>query len=185
MRNYFSLLFIIFTLIFFPLVLRAGDTMQANERINHSLEVMLFPVEHRISVKDTITVSDNAPREFHFFLHRGLVPVSSTPGVIISRDTDRQGKDLPESFRVLLPDRLQSFRLEYEGSINHPLETYGNEQARGIRQTPGIISDEGVFLSGDSYWYPVTDAALVTFDLHVVLPSEWDVVSQGKRTEHL
>jgi len=105
--------------------------------------------------------------------------VSSTSGVIISRDTDRQGKGLPESYRVLLPDRLHSFRLEYEGSINHPLETYGNEQARGIRQTPGIISGEGVFLSGDSYWYPVIAAALVTFDLHAVLPSEWDVVSQG------
>ena len=185
MRNYFSLLFIISIVIFFPLALSAGDTMQADKRINHALEVMLFPDEHRISVKDTITVSDNSQREYYFLLHRGLLPASSTPGVIISRDAGGQGRGLAESFRVTLPDRIQTFRLEYEGSINHPVEVYGHDQSRGIRQTPGIISDVGVFLSGDSYWYPVIDTALVSFNLLVALPAGWDAVSQGNRTEHL
>ncbi|MBS1114586.1 MAG: hypothetical protein H6Q94_315, partial [Nitrospirae bacterium] len=97
MRNYFSLLFVIFTLSVFPSALSAGDTMQADKRINHALEVMLFPDEHRISVKDTITVSDNSQREYYFLLHRGLLPASSTPGVIISRDAGGQGRGLAES----------------------------------------------------------------------------------------
>ncbi len=57
------------------------------------------------------------------------------------------------------------------------------EYARGFSETPGIISDQGVYLSGSSYWLPKFDEELVTFTMNVYTPPEWDVVSQGTRTQ--
>jgi hypothetical protein len=105
--------------------------------------------------------------------------------VVISRETGEQGKNLPESYRVMLPAGQRSFTLEYQGSIYHPLEAYGKEEARGFSQTPGIISEEGVYLAGSSFWYPVFDEGLITFNLQVLLPPRWDAVSQGERREHI
>lgn len=184
MRNYIDLVLINLVLLIVPWMPCAAEMMPADGRISHTLEVMLFPDEHRISVKDTIRLSDNSPREILFRLHAGLSPASPTPGVKIRRETGQPGIDLFESFSAVLPEGLQEFALEYQGKINHPLEAQGSEQARGFRDTPGIISAEGVFLSGSSYWYPAVHRALVTFDLQVVLPAEWDAVSQGRRSAH-
>ncbi|UCG21851.1 MAG: M20/M25/M40 family metallo-hydrolase, partial [Deltaproteobacteria bacterium] len=83
---------------------------------------------------------------------------------------------------LTLPPGQNKFILEYGGSINHPLESYGKEQARGFRQTWGVISSEGVYLAGSSFWYPIFAEGQVTFNLQVDLPQEWDAVSQGQRT---
>jgi hypothetical protein len=159
--------------------------MRTDGRIIHDLRIMLVPGEHRFSAKDTITVPDSFQRAFRFLLHRGLEPVSPTPGVIIKRETIDLGKDIYESFRVTLPAGQLTFEVSYQGSIYHPIEAFGKEQARGVRETPGIISEEGVYLAGSSFWYPFIEASLVSFNLHVELPPDWDAVSQGERTEHL
>ena len=67
--------------------------------------------------------------------------------MIISRETDDQGKNLFESYRTMLPEGQHTFTLEYNGIIYHPIEGYGKEQARGFNQTPGIISEDGVYLA--------------------------------------
>jgi hypothetical protein len=90
-----------------------------------------------------------------------------------------------ETFKVRLPPWQSTFVLEYGGSIYHPLEAYGKEQARGFRQTPGLISGEGVYLAGSSFWYPRFAEGLSTFTLQVDLPAKWDAVSQGERTLHV
>jgi hypothetical protein len=75
-----------------------------------------------------------------------------------------------------------SLKAAYGGTIYHSREPYGSEQARGFRMTPGIISKEGVYLSGNSLWYPKIEGHIVTFNLDVEPPSGWDAVSQGERT---
>ena len=180
-----STLFAYIALVFFPLVLNAGDTMPTENEISHNLQVKLFPDEHRLAVKDTITIPVTTHREFRFLLHKGLGPESSTPGVIIRKETDDQDKTLFDSFRIMLPAGLRTFTIEYKGSIYHPIEAYGQEQARGFSLTPGIISEDVVYLAGGSYWYPVFDSKLISFSLQVELPSPWNAVSQGERTEHL
>ena len=163
----------------------AGETMRPNSRVSHDLRIVLVPGGHRFSAKDTITVPDSFQREFRFLLHRGLEPVSPTPGVTISRETNDQDKNIFEAFRVTLPTGQHTFEVSYQGSIHHPVESYGKEQARGVRETPGMISEEGVYLAGSSFWYPFIEVSLVSFKLQVELPSDWDAVSQGERTEHL
>jgi aminopeptidase N len=185
MRKFFYVCIMNFALLFFPLALNAGEAAPLKETFSHDLEVTLFPGEHRVSAKDTITVPDSSHKEFHFLLHGGLKPFSLTPGVIITRETDDHGKNLIESYRAVLTEGLKSFTLEYKGTIYHPIDDQGKDQARGFNQSPGIISEQGIYLSGSSFWYPVFDGALITFKLQVKLPSEWDAVSQGERIRYI
>ncbi|MDX1765287.1 MAG: M1 family aminopeptidase, partial [bacterium] len=87
-------------------------------------------------------------------------------------------------YEVLLTAQERSFTIDYEGSIDHPLADIGKERARGFRTTAGTISEEGVYLSGYSLWYPRFEGRLETFVLDLELPGGWDGVSQGRRTAH-
>ena len=157
----------------------------AAEPIRHDLRIVLYPKEHRLTAEDTVTVPAGLLPELHFLLHEGLKPWSPTPGVRVILETGRP-EPLPlEAFRVKLQPGQSTFVLEYGGSIHHPLRPYGKEQARGFRQTPGMISEEGVYLAGTSSWYPRFDERLLTFTLEVDLPPGWDAVSQGERTLHI
>ena len=177
-RSYF-ITFILLTILFLPALLNAQDKVQ------HDLRVSLYPNEHRILVEDRIRVPENQPGGFRFRLHNGLNPLSLTPGVTLIREGEEKTSVQVESFRLVPPPGVKTFVLGYGGRIHHPLETYGKEVARGFRQTPGTISEEGVFLSGSSFWYPRFDAEWVSFDLQVELPLDWDAVSQGDRVHHI
>ena len=137
MKRLFIILFAYVALALFPVNLNAGGTIHVKETFRHDLEVMLFPGEHRFSAKDTITVPDIGPREFHFLLHRGLKPTSPTPGVIISRETDDQGKNLFESYRAMLPAGQHTFTLEYHGIIYHPIEDLRERAGEGLQSDSG------------------------------------------------
>ncbi len=179
MKRPSSAIVILLTLALIPAFLKA------QEPVRHELRVALYPVEHRLTARDTIIVPEGLLPQLHFLLHSGLEPSSPTPGVRIVRETGKPGTIPLESFKVTLPPGLNTFVLEYGGKIYHPLEPYGKERARGFRQTPGMISGEGVYLAGSSFWHPILVGGLLTFNLQVELPPEWDVVSQGERTLHV
>ena len=181
---FLSLVVILFVSTVVPTTLKADEPFLPNKIIRHDLKVVLYPKERRFTAEDSVNVPERFLPTFQFLLHKGLQPSSTTPGVSIVYETDKLGTIPLESFRVKLPPGVSTFILKYSGSIYHPLELYGKEQARGFRQTAGIISEEGVYLAGNSFWYPTFDDRLVTFTLQVELPQEWDAVSQGERTLH-
>ncbi|MCL5022334.1 MAG: M28 family peptidase [Nitrospirae bacterium] len=156
---------------------------QERNLIHHELEARIMPREHLIAVRDKITVPDGFPRDFGFSLHAGLRPSSETRGVTLRREGAR-ADGIAESYKVALPLGMKSFVIRYRGVIDHPLEPYGKEQARGFSLSPGIISEEGVYLAASSYWYPEIGEELLAFSLKVELPAGWDAVSQGGRTVH-
>jgi aminopeptidase N len=162
---------------------RNAQADEAGNLIHHELEAKVNPRERRIDVRDRITLPEGFPREFTFHLHAGLNPLSDTEGVTILKEKG-QGHPIAQSYRVTLPMEVKTFAVGYSGTIHHPPELYGKEQARGFSQTPGIISEEGVFLAGSSFWYPVIAGEFITFSLKAELPAEWDSVSQGSRTLH-
>ena len=55
--------------------------------------------------------------------------------------------------------------------------------ARGFSESPGIISDIGVYLAGSTYWVPYFNDDLITFNLTAKTPAGWKTVSQGTRTK--
>jgi aminopeptidase N len=159
-------------------------TLPAAELIHHSIKATLSPEDHRISVVDSITLPESSPRQVRFTLHSGLRPSSTTSGVEVVKQGERQDAVPLESYSITLPPNRNAFTMKYEGSIYHPVSRSGREQARGFEDTPGVISPDGVFLSGSSGWYPDFGYPLMTFDLDVKLPPSWDAVSQGARIEH-
>jgi aminopeptidase N len=184
----FSRLFILqvmtIVLALMPYSLKAEDMPPERKEIQHDLKIVLYPEEQRFIAEDTITVPKRFLPEFQFILHRGLNPISLTVGVhIVSQPVTKQ--DMPhEAYKVILPPGISTFVLAYGGTINYPDKPGGNRHARGFNQIAGVISEDGAYLSGSSFWYPVFIKELVTFHLLVELPPEWDAVSQGERTFH-
>jgi aminopeptidase N len=162
------------------------DSLQAKEyvAIKHELEITLDPENHHLRVQDTVNIHKRHPGDLEFLLHGELNPSSPTPGVRIVREKKETGEVPVEFFKVKLPVHLRTIVIKYSGSIYHPIESFGKEQAQGLRTTPGIISKEGVFLSGSSLWYPQFNNEMVTFDLKLELPYGWDAISQGERSFH-
>ncbi len=177
-------------------VLHAGE-------IHHEIKVDLDPKTHRIAVEDTIRFPKDTPpgrnRVLHFLLHRGLEPQSPNPGTHITPLDDEAAatafEQLPEAFsptpdtgleayRLSLPAGQDTAVLRYAGKIDHPLHQEGEDHARSFQQTPGTVSEEGIYLEGATYWLPWFDQGLLTFTLDVTLPAGWDAVSQGERTRH-
>ena len=177
---------ILLSLALFFVITGYALSSQAHEAfLHHDLKVTLIPAEHRLAVRDSITLPNEYPNESTFSLHAGLTPTSPTPGVRIVKLAEKQGAVPLASFNVILPPGLRTFIIAYQGSIHHHIEQYGREQARGFQESPGIISADGVVLSGASSWYPDFGPGLITFDLEVRLPPAWDAVSQGERTVHV
>jgi len=171
--------------LFFVITLYALFSQAQDAFFHHELKVILSPAEHRLAVADSITLPNEFQNKISFSLHAGLKPTSPTPGVRIMKLAEKRGAVPLASFNIILPPGLRTFAVAYNGIIHHRIEQYGKEQARGFQETPGIISAEGVVLSGASSWYPDFGPGLVTFDLAVELPPAWDAVSQGERTVHV
>lgn len=178
-----DLLWVFVILVVFP-VSSAAEEKSQYAMIRHELSVKVFPAERRFTAVDTITLPADFSGEQRFLLHKGLKPVSLTSGVEIVSEKTVSGVIPLESFKVKLPPGMEAFVIKYGGTVHHPLEAVVKEQARGFDQTPGLISEEGVYLSGGSHWYPAFDDSLMTFTLRVELPAGWDAVSQGERTSH-
>jgi len=181
MRNLIRYTWIILLLVLIPAVSRA-EKSPPEEEPHHDLRISLFPGTGRLKAVDTITLPPGSASELRFSLHPGLRPRSLTDGVRITRASD--GGSGVESFITHMPEGTRTFSIQYEGEISHALEPVGKEQARGFSDTRGIISQEGVYLTSSSLWYPDLGEELLTFTLEIRLPEGWDAVSQGERTAH-
>ena len=166
--------------------------LAATAQIHHSLDVSLQPDTAGIKVRDSVTLPEGHPSSLIFALHPALQPEllgDSARLVELAQRTDNSPSALnpsagisPRYYRLDLAPGENSFTLHYSGNIAHTLQSQGEEYARSFQETQGIISPQGVFLSGASVWYPHIDATQVTFDLKVHLPKAWKSMSQG---EHL
>ncbi len=151
--------------------------------VEHELNIRLNPQQQYLYVEDKITLPAGAPREIIFSLHASLQPETSTTEVKITPLKTTTNR-LYRLFKLHLPQQLNSFTLQYQGRIDHPLETYGKEQAGGARSTPGLISTEGVFLAASSHWFvQFKKYPYLRFNMRVELPSGWKSVSQGQGTQ--
>ena len=166
--------------------------------VHHALHVSLEPAAHRLSVTDTVTLPPGRPA-LEFLLNGRLQITKSSPpvdeiplgnvGALLGASSD-PGAEAPSASGVppLKRYRLRSaagggvFSLEYSGVMDFGLTDQKEEYTRGFRQTPGIVSNDGVYLSGGSFWDPQFGPGLVTFALEAHQPANWHVISQGSGT---
>jgi aminopeptidase N len=87
------------------------------------------------------------------------------------------------AWRLKLPAGSSTFRIEYSGLVDIPPTASPEEYARSFAETPGIISNDGVYLAGSTLWYPQlggTQAGeLVTYSLTVNTPKGWHLIAPG------
>ena len=162
-------------------------SLYAGEPIRHDLKVILQPDKSYLEVEDTITLPESFLAESggqpSFLLHGGLKPVSPTPGMTFSRTTDRKQPDpnpAAPRYSISLPPGRRDFVVRYQGRIDPPASSGNSEAAFDA----GVISDEGVFLSGSTLWYPWFNNDPVAFTMEVRLPVPWEAVGSGERTRH-
>ncbi|HEY5595352.1 MAG TPA: M1 family aminopeptidase [Nitrospiria bacterium] len=163
--------------------------LHAEEPIRHELKVILQPDKSLLEVSDTIIFPESflatSERKLHFLLHDGLQPISPMPGIKLSRETDRNQSNAnpaAKGYTVTIPPGRQDFVIQYQGRITPPVSTGNRDESDG--PDAGVISNEGIFLSGSTQWYPQFNDDLITFTLEVRLPEPWDAVSSGERTRH-
>ena len=160
-----------------------SSSAYADKPVHHDIRVVLQPEAGRLQVEDKVTLpSGGAVR---FALHGGLRAISTTPGVQVGYACETKAGDdaALDYYSVTLPAGSRSFTLEYAGTIGRAPE---QEQAetRTFETTPGVISQEGVFLAGATHWYPQFGEDTLTFNLDVEAPQGWEAVTQGTRTAH-
>jgi len=187
----------------FAIVLLLVDPLDA--ALHHQLKVRLDPGAHRIEVRDTLSSSDGGrdlvANGLRFVLHAGLAPRVVTKRWRLEPNDETLaiggiGLDAIASNNDHAV-KLKTWRLVaevgaelpvsviYDGVIHHPLTTLGEEYQRSFSETPGIIDERGVVLSGSTFWVPTSSDDLITFEVEVIgLDPTWDVVSQGQRTAH-
>jgi hypothetical protein len=168
-----------------------ADGAQA-AHIAHSLRVELDAAQGRLDVIDTVRPGPGgSPREFllnaRLQITRSTVPVEEVPlgdvGPFLGINAGAASPALPlKRYRLRNPPQDGVLTLEYSGVMNFGLSDQKEEYTRGFRETTGIVSNEGVYLAGGSFWYPQFGGGLVTFDLEVSMPDRWHVISQGSGT---
>lgn len=179
----------------------ASFSREGSGPTDHRMAVTLVPVAHALHVRDTVTFPTARDNGVSFLLHSQLHVSVETPDVVLTMEKtnvrpssiDSTGRYTPEDtripvtrYRVLLPPETGVLSLSYEGQINHPPAAGGDDYGRTDEDSGGVISSDGVFLSGSSYWYPIffENQDFLSFTLDVEGPDGFRFVSQGERREY-
>ena len=101
-------------------------------------------------------------------------------------NTDENTQSYVNKYELTLKkSSANSFEITYSGIIKDEIEQSAAEYARGFSETKGIISDNGIYLAGSTYWLPKFEGDILSsFDLEVNIDKEWSIVSQGDRTKN-
>lgn len=159
----------------------------SSETFHHQMEIMLSPATSEIQVKDQVLVPEHYRNQstaiqLDFSLHADLT-VTDVKGAHLTLQQSNaalSARPVPlKLYTLTLPPQQEKFTLTFSGKINHAVQGPGLEYARSFSYTPGLISDEGVFLANSTAWYPQFEDAMVSFQLNIAVPADWDVVSQG------
>lgn len=176
-----------------------ADDRQA-ELLTHDLAVELVPAGHRLLATDRITLKVLSPQleQVSFSLNsalrvtriqqgRGseLFPLAFSVGARGAGEGEWPEQS-PQVVTVQLAgpaarDQVLTLEWAYEGTINDP-----PRESRDLRyvtpsDTTGHIGSEGVYLSGESHWYPDLPGSLATVRLRATVPEGWETVSHGRQ----
>lgn len=168
--------------------------------INHKIKVKIVPSTSSISVEDNISFRNDVSKEYFFELNSLLVPYSHSQNISLEkveenlpandlgmdRDVEGGNKKLSISkWKVTFKYNSDNFTIKYKGKIESKLKQSMANYQRGFSESPGIISEKGIYLGGSTYWIPTFENSLYVYDLVSELPENWKSVSQGKRESQI
>ncbi|MBC8489688.1 MAG: hypothetical protein H8D45_27020 [Bacteroidetes bacterium] len=159
-----------------------------SQSIHHELNVDLNISDRSIEVIDSVTIPAkhfNRHDTLFCFLNKNLKLQSLNEKYIVSETEQNDTGAIFNKYIIKVSHPVKSdlkIPLKHYGKITDEITTGAAEYARGFSETDGIITDEGVFMAGSTYWIPLFEEPLFSFNLTVTLRPDWNVVSQGNRT---
>ncbi len=162
----------------------------AASHVHHQMQVDLDPTTGTLTVTNTVTFPEGEAAAELLVNAALTVRASSPPASLVP--TGDVGSFFSINGMSGLNDDLELARyrfesppedgrvtLTYSGPMDFGLSDAKEEYTRGFRETIGVLSEEGVYHSGGSFWYPHFSDDLVEFELEVTAPEGWHVISQG------
>ncbi|MGH7251026.1 MAG: M1 family metallopeptidase [Nitrospiraceae bacterium] len=179
------------------------------ELLSHELAVTLIPARHQILATDRITLKALTAQfqQVSFSLNRALrvtriqqrrgadlLPLAFTvqapgprPEGMGEREASLSGEEEQVQWvtvRVDAPagsDRTLTMDWSYEGVIHDPPREPRHLRFVTPSETAGHIGSEGVYLSGETHWYPDVLGARPIYLVRVTTPDGWEAVTQGRQ----
>jgi len=159
---------------------------------HHDIKLSLQPQRNEIQMTDTISWPKDSSPPTQLLINKRLEIVKSSVPLTpienlqkVSFYSINSGADASETqdqlagYEFKLPEGTYQLTVSYKGNMHFVLSDQKEEYARGFRETMASLSEEGVYFSGRSYWYPHFENELMTFQMQVQMPSSWHVISQG------
>ncbi len=169
------------------------------ELLHHDLTIELIPDQHLLKSRDSLTFTPISPnlKAISLYLNKNLtihsirfkdalVKFYVKETVLPQDETKRrlyQDYQNTQLIKVTLPKKVKrgeqlQLELSYQGEIyDAPKEPSGPPITTD--EITGLISEEGVFLTGESHWYPDLPNSLFTSNLTVQIPANWEIITHG------
>jgi hypothetical protein len=157
--------------------------------VAHDIQVFILPPNNSMTGSDNITLSGPAGPSFSFTLNKNFtidlltildqdIPFTCTP--YTGEGVGETG--ISETLQLVtadFPPDTTGFHINYHGVVNDPINP--SNALTHIRGdfTSGIISEDGVYLSSETGWYPDTLNSMATFWINIWVPVDWKAVTQG------
>ena len=165
---------------------------QEQNIVKHNLNVKLNIATAQIEVVDSIEISSDA-REFR--LNSELIPFANSKNIELQKIDDKStakdvgmdredGSDVSTTLWKIKGD-AKKFVISYKGKISPKKDNSSANYQRGFTSISGVISEQGVYLAGSTFWIPTFENTTIVYSLTTQLPSNWSNVSQGKRVDVL
>jgi aminopeptidase N len=167
--------------------------------INHDLVVELTPDSHQLVAQDQVDLELPLHAASAIFTLAPTLEVESIlwrapsgpgqkeePDHVLSFTSERLVQPATQRIVVTLPAghaKGMSLIWRYRGTINDPPKEPRRLRFVTPSETAGHIGSEGVYLSGESQWYPDVEGSLSTYRVAVRVPQDWTVITQGKKTD--
>ncbi len=163
--------------------------------IHHSLSVELEPASHRLNATDILHLPTSLLQQgpLSFALNRHLIiDRIELNGQPVQLSKDPEDPAWPKGFTQWIikhsasnlksSDERANLTVTYHGQIDDSPKTSGGLRFVRPDKTNGHIGLNGVYLSSETFWHPTWEQHLVTFDLELTLPVDWQVITQGQET---
>jgi aminopeptidase N len=163
--------------------------------IHHTIAVELVPETHRLIATDTIRLSQSllnqTPLSFALNPHLAIDRVELNGQAVSISKVPVGPSDSPTFTQWVLDDTSSShttpnspplLKIAYHGHIDDSPTDSGGLRFVRPDKTNGHIGPQGIYLTSETFWYPTWEHHLVTFDLTLTLPSDWQAVTQGQES---
>jgi aminopeptidase N len=164
---------------------------------SHALTIDLLPDTHRLIAVDRMTVELGAGpieqlafslaaslqvRQIRASLESQSITVTwTTESETTPAPSGSQGQRVLVRLERAIPSgRTLMLEWRYEGLINDPPREPRHLRFVTPSETSGHIGPEGVYLSGETEWYPDLAGSLATFHVLVTAPRGWVAVTHGR-----